>query len=214
MSRPMATGILVFATVICGCVPSLHPLYTEEDLIFDEALVGRWVDEDADEIWMFEKAGEKQYTLTYTDKKGKKGEFDVHLLKVEGHLFLDLYPVEPDLEQNDFYKFHLLPIHTFMHVKQIEPALAMRVMDMDWFRKFLKDHPDAIAHEVVRDDFAVLTAQPKALQQFFVAHLDTEEAYGECSDLRRAPEPAPESEPPESKSEKPGEGSASATAPE
>ena len=28
--------------VLTGCVPSLQPLYTEEDLTFDPALLGTW----------------------------------------------------------------------------------------------------------------------------------------------------------------------------
>ena len=32
--------------VLMGCIPSLHPLYTEKDLVFDESLLGEWTLDD------------------------------------------------------------------------------------------------------------------------------------------------------------------------
>jgi len=45
----MKTKKLLFyslAALLGGCVPvmSLHPLYTEKDVLFEEKLLGRWVD--------------------------------------------------------------------------------------------------------------------------------------------------------------------------
>ena len=42
---PASTGLLL-AVVLSACVPSLHPFYTETDLVFDPALLGEWVEED------------------------------------------------------------------------------------------------------------------------------------------------------------------------
>src|SRR5439155_7828150 len=89
----LGTGLL-----ISGCFPtSINPLYTEQDLAFDPALAGVWHGGDGDaaaakERWAFEKAGDKNYKLTYTDKDGKAGQFDVHRLKVGETLFRDFFP--------------------------------------------------------------------------------------------------------------------------
>ena len=178
----LTIGLLVFVT---GCITSLHPLYTEQDLIFDPLLVDVWADEDSNETWTFTKSDEKTYTLLYVDEKGKKGEFAVHLLKVGDRRFLDLYPAAPDLQQNDFYKCHLLPVHTFMRVQQQGDSLQMASMKSDWIKKYLQEHPDVIKHEKLDDDEILLTAQPTDLQAFLLTLDKTSAAWDEGSPMIR-----------------------------
>jgi len=180
--KSVPLGLLI---VLAGCVPSLHPLYTKQDLIFDPALVGEWSGKNSNDTWTFTKSGEKEYKLVYTDGEGKTGEFVVHLVKLEGRLFLDLYPQEPELKENDFYKMHLLPVHTFMKVQQIEPTLQMAILNPDWIKTFLQEHPDAVRHEKLDQDYIVLTASTKELQSFLIKYGDTKDAFGDLSDLTR-----------------------------
>ena len=177
----ISLGLLFLMT---GCVPSLHPLYTESDLIYDPALVGEWVGNDGKVTWTFAKSGEKAYTLLYVDEKGKKGEFAVHLLKIGDRQFLDLYPADPDLQQNDFYKAYLLRVHTFLIIQQQADTLQMSFMNFDWIKKYLQEHPDAIKHEKV-DEGVLLTAQPKELQAFLAKHDKAPEMWAESSPLIR-----------------------------
>jgi hypothetical protein len=176
------------ATVVAGCVPSLHPLYTEKDLVFDAALVGVWSEkEDASETWAFEKTGEKAFKLVYT-VDGKSGEFEAHLLKLGNTLFLDLYPDGKGLDElnrNDFYKSHLIPGHTFAKVTRIEPSVQMAFLNPDWLKELLEQNPKAIRHEKVSDRI-VLTASTKELQEFVLKNVNTKDAFGgEPSDLKR-----------------------------
>jgi hypothetical protein len=168
MGRKVLIGLLL---VLGGCVPSLHPLYTDKDLIFDLGLLGEWEwkEDTGKEIWAFTKEGEKEYQLVFTDKEGKQGRFHVHLLKIDDRMFLDLFPQNSDLKESDFYKLHLVSPHTFMLVTQIQPTLQMAFFDPDWTKAYLKEHPEAIRHEKV-DDQIVLTAQPKELQAFVLQH--------------------------------------------
>ena len=145
----VVSGLLA---LVSGCLPSLHPLYTDKDLIFMPGLVGQWAEEDSKETWHFEKAGDNKYELTHTNGNGRKGEFEVHLLKVDGYMFLDLFPKTSERKENEFYTGHFLPTHTFLHVRQIEPTLQMRFLDAQWFEK------------------RVLTDRPKAMQEFFIKH--------------------------------------------
>jgi hypothetical protein len=179
--RIVSVGLLIF---IASCVPSLHPLYTDADLAFDPALVGEWSEKGSKETWTFTKSDEKEYSLVLVENEGKRGEFIVHLVKAEGRLFLDLFPKEPDLKENDFYKGHLLGVHTFMRVEQIQPTLQMAPLNPDWIKKFLQDHPDDIRHEKV-DNGIVLTAKPKELQAFLIKHEKTKDAFEELSTLIR-----------------------------
>ena len=34
--------VLALAILMCGCVPSLQPFYTDKDLTFDSNLLGVW----------------------------------------------------------------------------------------------------------------------------------------------------------------------------
>ena len=72
----MSTKKLLFyllAVLLGGCVPivSLHPLFEKKDVVFDEKLLGTWVqDPNAPEtIWDFKRADAKEdaYRLIFSD---------------------------------------------------------------------------------------------------------------------------------------------------
>ena len=196
----MKTKKLLFyllAGLLGSCVPSLHPLYTDKELVFEAKLLGSWGEDD--EVWEFKKGQEEKSYDLITNEEGKKGEFTVYLVKIQESpktdqekqiarqplLFLDLYPKEPPLETNDFYKFHLLPVHTFIKIEQIEPTLKMRVMNPDKLKEILEDRPDLIKHEILEDRI-VLTASTKQLQKFMLKHAEDEGLFGEPTTLERA----------------------------
>lgn len=101
------TFFYLLAAFLGGCLPviSLHPLYTEKDVVFEEKLLGKWVDDpDSPEtIWRFSRVDEPKnaYKLVFSDNEGKKGSFIVHLVKLQTTgtprrkmLFFDLFPAE------------------------------------------------------------------------------------------------------------------------
>lgn len=176
-----AAAILVFAA---GCIRSIQPFYTEEDVIFDPGLVGTWSEEGSKETWEFSKGNENEYRLVYTDDKGKSGAFVIHLLKIDGKMFMDFFPEDPDLPQNDFYRFHLLPVHSFAYVAQIAPSLRMSFPDPDWLKETLAADPQAIAHERIEGDI-ILTASTRKLQAFWLKNLQADGAFGNFSDMLR-----------------------------
>lgn len=185
MHKSVCVLVFVAGLFLSGCVPSLHPLYTADDVVFRPALVGEWSEsEDSQETWTFAASGGQAYSLVYVDENGKSGAFIAHLAEVEGKLFLDLYPEELEVDGNDFYKGHFIPAHTFLRVEQIEPTLRMAPLNAEWLRVFLGQHPDAVRHEQVEDGI-LLTAQPKELQAFLIGHLATEEAFGDLSNMTR-----------------------------
>ncbi len=176
--------LLGMLSLTAGCVLSLHPIWADEDIVFEPALVGVW--EDDDETWAFSQRNDSQrYDLVYTDSDGKEGKFTVTLVNVQGTLFLNLLPKEPVLEANEFYKWHLLPLNSFAHVKRIEPTLRMSFPDVDWLGDHLEAYPDAIEHELYDGTNPILTASTAELQAFWLKHTETEEAFTEALDLRR-----------------------------
>ena len=131
---------------------------------------------------------------TLTDDDGRSGTFSAHLLRIKGELFLDFFPEKPDLKENPFYQAHLLPVHTFAHVKQIEPTLQMSFPAPDWLKKLIERDPGAIQHEIIEGQI-ILSASTEELQTFWVTHLATEGAFSGASNMKRQ-EPATPSDQP------------------
>ena len=202
-----ALGTVLILILATGCfVRSLHPLYTEQDIVFEPGLVGRWNDDD-EAVWAFSRGDGDNYDLIITDDEGNRDPFVAYLVRIEGNLFLDLLPGTTKLEGTEFYKSLFLPVHTFCHIKQIEPTLQMRAPDLDWLEKLLEENPKAIRHEKIQNEFTgppapeaedpenvsrgkiqyeiILTAPTKDLQSFLIEHLHDKDAFGEPSDMKR-----------------------------
>jgi hypothetical protein len=195
MRKLISMTLLGVLILFAGCIRSLHPIYTEKDIVFEPSLIGQWAEDDSKEMWAFsEKEGTNEYKLVYTDDKGKQGAFSAHLLKIKGNLFLDFLPEAPDLKENEFYQFHLLPVHTFVYVRQIKPTLQMSFPEPDWLKKLIADNPKAIRHEKIEDEI-ILTAGTKALQAFWLKHLGTEGSFGDSSNMKRKTSTIPEEQP-------------------
>jgi len=182
------TILLLACFLAGGCVQvSLFPLYTDEDLVFDSSIIGEWVEKDSGETWNFTGGEAKEYNLLFVDDEDKIGEFVAHLVNIQGRLFLDIFPKETDLIESDTYQWHLLSVHSFLKVKQIQPTLQLSPLSPDWVEEFLEEHPEEIRHEIV-DGRVVLTAKPKELQGFLIKHENTEGAFEEPNDLIRKEE--------------------------
>jgi len=172
----------LLAALLGGCIPvmSLHPLYTEEDVVFEANLIGMWMDDpdNPKTTWEFSRAvaKEKAYKLVYSDEEGKKGAFVVHLVKLKNRLFLDVFPDQFPSEQQDWenmkwaYNFFFFePAHTFIKIDSIEPQLKMRRTICDDMKELLKENPNVVKHELVEDKI-ILTASTKELQAFVLKY--------------------------------------------
>jgi hypothetical protein len=168
----------VLLILFVGCIPSLHALYTDQDVIYDPALLGTWYTGEGQSNFVFARADDKSYKAVYTDKDGKTGEFTIHLLELKNTKFLDFYPIGDSITQSDFYKGHLVPAHSFMRVDAIGPKLILCDMDYDWMKKYLEANPTALAHELIDENSSgsdkelVLTASTADLQAFVLAHVN------------------------------------------
>ncbi|MDH3253441.1 MAG: hypothetical protein OEM62_00475 [Acidobacteriota bacterium] len=176
--------LLAGLALLAGCVPSLHPLYTAKDLIFEPQLLGTWRGENEDETWAFSAHDPSSYRLVVTDDDDRESRLVVHLVNISDERFLDIYPEKLDTGLGDLFKMHYVPAHTFFHVEQIEPTLRLAYLDPDWLETFLAANPTTVNHELV-DDLIVLTAPTDALQAFVLQHLDTNGAFSEPSDMHR-----------------------------
>jgi hypothetical protein len=184
--RSLVVAATAFA-VAGGCVPSLHPFYTPETMVYREALLGTWVNPSDNETWSFVSENDGQYVLTFTDSEGLTGEFEVHLVTMGDHLFLDFYPEPPEVESNEFYLGHLLAIHTLARLEMSDSGLTVAGMNPEWMEEYLDLHPEALAAERL-DNTLVLTAATSELQRFVLEHMDEGELFISEADRLVRPE--------------------------
>ncbi len=180
--------LYVLPLLMGGCVPvmSLHPLFEKKNLVFEEKLLGTWVGDpnDPDETWQFKRLEEenekydKAYTLILSDEGEKKGEFVACLVKLQDRLFLDVFPDkfpsgkhEAEEMKLPFNALFFAPLHLFIKVDSIEPALKMRLTDNEQIQKLLEQDPNALKHEVIEERI-VLTASTEQLQAFVLKHAE------------------------------------------
>jgi hypothetical protein len=201
----------LLAGILGGCVPvmSLHPLFTEEKLVFENKLLGKWMDDpnSPKSTWEFKriedskqkdgelnppKKPEKAYKLILLNNEDNtKGSFYAHLVKLENRLFLDVYPsripcAEPDPNEDWLLNtFFLIPGHSFVIIDSIEPQLKMRWTNQEELKKLLKEEPGAVKHELVEDGI-ILTASTEQLQQFVLKYADDERVFSEETILTRS----------------------------
>ena len=172
-------GMAIFLT---GCVPSLHPLFTDKDLVFDQALVGTWVDEDGKNTWEFRKSGENAYELVYTENE-EPAKFQAHLLKLGGFLFLDVFPEEPEMK-NGLYKGLLIPAHGFSRIWMEGDLVRLAYLDPDWLKQMIDKKKVKIDHDFI-DQSIILTAQTEDLQKFAVKYAEDAKAFSVKTELHR-----------------------------
>jgi len=171
--------ILLF---LSGCIPSIHSLYHEEDLVYKSELLGNWKDDDGS-TWIFNAGGDKSYKLTFYEKAGlihdttTKAEFETHLVKLGDYYFLDLYPGENNqYDMPSLLIASLLPVHIFAKVAFVDDQVLVSFFDPDWLESLMEENRIRISYEKTEELF-VLTASTDELQRFVVKYAETEKAF-------------------------------------
>ena len=184
MNRFFILSLLAVAVVCAGCIPSLHPIYTESDVVYDSALAGVWSEAESEVTWEFKAGPDNSYRLTIIDESQKEAKFEIHLVEIGTGRFLDIYPEDLDDEMNKFYQMHFFPVHTFMRVYQIEPTLRLAMLNGRWLDDYLAAKPDSCGHEFVNNEI-ILTASTDQLQAFLKENLDNEDAFETPTEFKK-----------------------------
>ncbi|HOK95301.1 MAG TPA: hypothetical protein PK052_08995 [Anaerohalosphaeraceae bacterium] len=169
--------------ILAGCVPSLHQLWTDKTLIFDDTIAGTYKQDES--TWVFVgNPQEKSYTLTISEKEGRQSKLIARLVEVSGKRFFDFYPAtDAELEAGEWLKLHILPVHLFFKVEKTAESFKLAAMNPDEVGKLLKEKPQLIKHEVVEDDRVVLTDRAENLQKFLLEGLAVEKFFGDPMEL-------------------------------
>jgi len=122
----IALALLCSIFIVQSCIPSIHPIYTEDKLVDIKEIPGVWVKHEDDggqqpitsdeektqlsfksdsgqpETWTFRKNGDKSYFLI-VDEEGDPAAFDVHIIKLNENFFMDFFPA--DMPSEDAKRF-------------------------------------------------------------------------------------------------------------
>lgn len=180
----------VFLTILMiGCLPSVHPLYTDDDLIFREELLGTWLGPstgfnrtDETETWKFEQDDEKTYTLTHITESDTT-YFLGHLVQLGDMYFLDLILENAD-QLSNFAQYHIFPVHTFSKVTFNESQVSLEMFNSNWIIDMIDENRIRIKHEKA-SDLILLTASTEELQKFILKYGEEKKSYSEPIVLKR-----------------------------
>lgn len=182
---PLIVSLVACAVLLTGCVvSSVYPYYTQKDLAFDPALLGTWTSTstNATDSWTFERRETQSYKMTVKDGE-ESIEYDAHLFRLKGQLFLDVLP-HPKKDCNEDF----IPPHYLLRVDKLQPTLRLRPLDYKWMGELLEKKPKALRHMKpgAKDDGFIVTADTAELQKFIIRHLKTGEAWAsDTTELKR-----------------------------
>jgi len=206
---------LAFAST--ACLTSLHPWFTEEDLVFEPALVGTWVDPASeDDTWTFERQDDTTYRLITTGDEGKPGLFakttgkpkhivaarlTARLMRLGEARYLDICAGD-EWTDSSMLQHVLVNSHGLARLRLEGDALRVAFLDEDRLEAMLGDRRVVLPHEVVDVDGdadqpptrihstgrrVLLTAPTSELQRFLVTYASDSNAFETEQVMRRRP---------------------------
>lgn len=198
--KKIIVPLFLLSLLFTQCVPSIHPYYTDKEVVEDDRILGKYfVDSDReDKYWQFSKPKgqnkSKAYMLEMVQSDGRKFQFTTQLFKLNGHYYLDFLaepPADIDIKSNEnefpenFYSMHWWPVHTLARVKIQEDNLSINFFDLEWMEKLIKESKIRIKHEKVSNIF-LLTASTANLQKFIIKYGQEKEAFPEETILKKS----------------------------
>jgi hypothetical protein len=194
----------MMVAALSGCLSTLHPLFTEKDVVYDPRLVGTWIAGNGDDpshlengsidTAVFEQGSAasfielpdalrrlapRAYVVTY--KKGQKTtKYHAFLCHIGKDYFLDYYPAATPRQKtyDAFYKSHFTKMHSFYRIRfSGNNRFEIELFDDGYLTDLIKQKQIRIQHEVRFDGSYLITAPTEELQQYVMKYGDVNEAY-------------------------------------
>src|SRR5919197_4744694 len=128
--RASSVALLFAALITPVClVLSLQPVYDNESIVSDDALVGSWSNTDDQTEATIERGEWRSYRITYKDRFATRS-FQGNLTKIGTATFLDLTElrgVDPGP--------YLVPVHGIFRVEVEGDTLTAAALDYAWFMR-------------------------------------------------------------------------------
>jgi hypothetical protein len=202
--------IPVFGVLILlagSCIPSLFPLYTKKDIVFDDRIIGTW-DAGGNSHWIIDKQefhpDASFMDPKWTDLNEESDPENVHyrmivrewedgdtveavfiltLLELDGQMYVNFSPHEYDLHHGFLY-WHMVDANNFAKIGFPDDQLTITYFDPDYLEDLIEKNRIRISH-VWLDDFLLLTASTRDLQKFVIKYADEENALLDADSYER-----------------------------
>lgn len=198
-----AISFVLLLIISSSClITSLHPLYTKNDLVFNDTLLGTWTDDDSS-TWVIERYFQpdifgvenkkdslkekvtKTYKLTYISEKAG-GELLLHISKLDNSFFIDFFPNIDGEEflNNYFIEMHHLPVHSFGIIDINDSIVKINLLNEEWLsEKVESQEVDINIHEI--EDWKLITSSTSEIQVFLIKYAKNKDAFDNEIVLRR-----------------------------
>lgn len=102
--------------------------YTEQHLILDDRILGKWLGDDGTILDFRLMEQEMAYSIFSVETDETEEQYYAHLVNLDGSLFLSVFEDKSALYQEDSKGFHVVPC-ALVKVDQIEPKLQFHEAD-------------------------------------------------------------------------------------
>ncbi len=181
------TRLLVFtAAVLCssGClVVSLNPLYQDDTIGWDAALLGSWQDVDDKSSLEIERGEWKSYRIKYVHPI-ETGALTGYLTAIGDDKFLDVMPARGE-DRGSF----LVPVHTVVRLRLDGDRLELTPLSYDWMNERLRAGTRIAGLNVVLDqkENALVVSSTATLRGWLRKQLKDGPVFGASAVFTRAP---------------------------
>lgn len=183
-----AATILLLTATACVPIPSLNPLWDEDNAVCEPGIVGTWISENDDEIITIMQTGPNEYRMVYV-AGNEASQYEVHAVRLEGRLYLDLCADKELLEERLHSEAYipLVVTHFFLRAALGPDRLELAALDDEAINKRLESGDIDIPYARWADGL-LLTAQTDALQDLVTHCADDPDVWSELSRYHRCPE--------------------------
>ena len=194
----LTTAFALLLIFLSSCLTTLHPIFTEKDLVYDPKLIGTWKTESngnksravitnlstessIDLPRNISAIKQKGYLVKYQDENGTISErYIAFLARIGKHLYFDYYPAdrEADKKIDEFFGVHFVKMHTSYRVEiSKDGSFELSQLDGSYVKSLIEEKKIRISHEIDADDNITITASTKELQQYLLKYGDEPSAY-------------------------------------
>ena len=194
----LISSFLVLAVVFSSCLLTIHPIYTEKDVVYDASLTGKYKNtEKKSEKWMqieqlisskgnipegLKNIKEKGYRISFQNANGVvEEEYIAFMVILNNDRYMDMFPVFGRFGQDEFYKSFMIPMHgIFKLSKKNNNSIVLQRFDQGFLQELLEKRQIRLKHEKASEfysDDIVITAGTAELQAYILKYGKIEEAY-------------------------------------
>jgi hypothetical protein len=198
--KKILASLILFTVVLflAGCLTTLHPIFTANDLVTDARLIGSWekAKDKTQVVYRLPNTNEinnlsaalqgeaaKIYMLDEKDEQGNLRSTNyAFMVKLGKYYYMDYYPAgEKERQLSDhFFAAHYVPMHSIYRIQfKNDNSFNVQRLDGGYLEKLIKNKQIRIKHEVMEDGGIFITAPTQELQQYLIKYSDVPEAYSD-----------------------------------